>query len=195
MESIIKQFLFRNSGYGYGYGHGSGYGSGSDDGYGYGYGSDDGSGYGIKMYNGKMIYIIDNIQTIFESIRGNYAKGYILNRDLTIRSCYIVKVGNYFAHGETLKNAVRDATSKYNENLTINERLILFTNRFKLKEKYPAKEFFLWHNTLTGSCELGRKEFCREKGINIDEDKFTVLEFIELTKNSYGGDIIKKLKY
>lgn len=29
--------------------------------------------------------------------------------------------------------------------------------------------------------------------IEVDNDRFTVYEFIELTKNSYGGDIIQKL--
>lgn len=32
------------------------------------------------------------------------------------------------------------------------------------------------------------------ENINIDKDKFTVAEFIELTENDYGGEIIKKLK-
>jgi hypothetical protein len=41
---------------------------------------------------------------------------------------------------------------------------------------------------------MGRKNFCEEHGIDIDNDQFTVAEFIELTINSYGGEIIKELQ-
>jgi hypothetical protein len=40
---------------------------------------------------------------------------------------------------------------------------------------------------------MGRKQFCQEHGINLDSDKFTVQQFIKLTINAYGGDIIKQL--
>ena len=61
------------------------------------------------------------------------------------------------------------------------------------QKKYSAKEIFIWHHVLTGSCKAGRESFCRDKGIDVDNDKFTVYEFIELTRNSYGGEVIRKL--
>lgn len=60
-------------------------------------------------------------------------------------------------------------------------------------KKYSAKDLFIWHHVLTGSCKAGREAFCKDKGIDVDNDRFTVYEFIELTKNSYGGEIIRKL--
>lgn len=60
--------------------------------------------------------------------------------------------------------------------------------------KYDASDLFVWHNTLTGSCRFGRESFCKEREINIDTDQFTIAEFVELTKDSYGGHIINKLK-
>ena len=69
----------------------------------------------------------------------------------------------------------------------------MFTERFKLDKTYPAKEFYIWHNKLTGSCEMGRKAFVKDHGIDIENDSMTVAEFIHLTKDSYGGSIIKKL--
>lgn len=56
-----------------------------------------------------------------------------------------------------------------------------------------AKELYKWHNILTGSCEFGRREFCKDHKIDIDKDLLTVNEFIALTVNEYGGDIITQL--
>ena len=191
------------SGSGYGYGSGSGSGDGSGDGsgsgYGYGYGSGygsgsgSGSGDGLKSINGKTVYIVDDTPTIIESVKANYAKGFIIQSDLTLKPCCIAKVGNYFAHGDTLSEAHADAMSKYTQNMPVEERIKLFNEQFDRSKKYPAKDFFKWHNTLTGSCEFGRRSFCQERGIDIENDELTVEEFIALTKNSYGSDIIKQI--
>jgi hypothetical protein len=58
--------------------------------------------------------------------------------------------------------------------------------------KIAFEAFEKWRD-LTGSCKAGRESFCRDKGIDVDNDKFTVYEFIELTRNSYGGEVIRKL--
>ena len=58
--------------------------------------------------------------------------------------------------------------------------------------KYPNEEFFVWHNRLTGSCEMGRKAFAAEHGIDMSATS-TVEAFIELTKNAYGGSVIRQL--
>lgn len=175
-----------DNGYGYGSGHGDG--NGFDDGNGYS------NGYSISKYKGHKVYKIDYIKTVIESVKGNYARGYIISEDLTTKSCYIARKGDYFAHGATLKEAVRDAQRKYNDNLSEEERIKMFTEQFKRGEKYPAKTFFEWHNTLTGSCEFGRKQFCKEYNINLESDSFTVLEFTELTKSTYGSEIIKAVE-
>ena len=117
-----------------------------------------------------------------------------MQSDLTLKPCFIAKVGRYFAHGETLKQALSDATKKYSQNMPVEERINLFKETFDYSKVYPAKDFFKWHNTLTGSCEYGRKSFCQEKGIDIEKDILSVPEFIELTIKSYGSDIIKQLK-
>ena len=136
--------------------------------------------------------MIDSVQTIIKSIRGNIAKGFILNTDLTLEPCYIAKSGKYFAHGGTLKKAVADAVAKQISNMPIEERISEFRKEFKKGVKYSGRMFFDWHGRLTQSCEMGRESFCQNKGINLD-DMFTVTEFIELTKNEYGSDVIKRL--
>ena len=88
------------SGYGRGYGRGDG---GNGDGSGYGYGRGDGSG--IKNINGYNVYEVDRVPTIFTHIHGNVARGYMLERNVILKPCYIVKGNGYFAHGETLQEA------------------------------------------------------------------------------------------
>ena len=169
-------------------GDGSGYGDGDGSGYG------DGDGYGIEELNHQKVYKIDGVQTIIDSVHGNYAKGKILKDDLTLTECFVAKCGNFFAHGETLKQALADASEKYNENKPLEERIAEFNETYPDNDApIDGNELFSWHHVLTGSCLFGRKEFCSSKGLDINA-KYTVREFISLTENAFGSDAIKKLK-
>ena len=185
--------------YGDGSGSGDGYGSGSGDGYGSGYGSGYGdgssSGYGsgVKEVNGDTVYIVDNVPTIIKSVRDNIAQGFILQRDLTLKPCYIVKEQNMFAHGDTLHDAFTALQEKLYDDSTEEERIEAFRKKFpEYDTLYPNRDLFTYHHVLTGSCRMGRESFCKDKGIDLDGST-TVREFIELTKDSYGGDVICKL--
>ena len=223
MEDFIKQFLNVGSGgddgdgsgdgsgngyggYGDGVGHGdgSGHGRGSGNGYGgygRGYGDGSGNGYGdsygdgIKSFNDDKVYLIDDTKTIIKQIRGDVAKGYILQSDLTLTPTVVVKQNNKFAHGETLHLAYEALQEKLFDDSTEAERIEAFIKEFPhLDRDYRAKDLFRWHHILTGSCEQGRLAFCRDREINLDKDYFSVYEFINLTRDSYGGDVIKKLE-
>ena len=181
------------SGHGYGYGHGDG------SGFGFGYGCDDGSGFGfgdncgVKDINGNHGYIVDGIQTIIKSVRGNIAQGFIPQNDLTLKPCYIVKEQNKFAHGNTLHDAFTALQEKLYDDSTEEERIEAFRKKFpEYDTSYPNRDLFAYHHVLTGSCQMGRESFCLSKGINLDGTT-TVREFVELTKGSYGGDVICKL--
>ena len=195
MEAIndkIKRFLAISYGYGDGDGDGSGSGYGSGSGSGDGYG--DGSGDGVKSINGECIHMVDGMPTIIRSIHSTYAVGVILNKDLTLTHTYIAKVGNYFAHGDTLHQARESAEAKVLQNEPVEQRIQRFKEQYPdNNKKIPAMELFKWHNILTGSCEQGRRNFALNKGIDLDNDSFTIIEFVEITKNSYGGDIIKQI--
>ena len=192
------------SGYGYGdgYGSGSGYGSGDGSGSGYGYGdgygsgsgSGSGSGYGdgIRSFNSDPVYTIDGVPTILRHVRGNVAHGVILNRDLTTTNCYVAKQDNIFAHGETLANAMEALRDKLFEDMPVEERIAAFLKATEDGRAYPAQYFYDWHHRLTGSCDMGRRQFARDHGIDVDSDTMTLREFLALTKDAYGGSVIRK---
>ena len=208
VQGLLDNFLKieKKTGDGCGYGDGTGYGSGSGCGYGDGDGSGDGDSSGsgsgndsgddsgVVEYNHQKVYKIDGVPTIIDSVHGNYAKGKILKNDLTVRECFIAKCGNFFAHGESLKQALSDASEKYNENKPLEERISEFNEKFPDNDiLIDGNELFSWHHILTGSCLFGRKLFCSDKGLDVNA-KYTVREFISLTENAFGSDVIIKLK-
>ena len=176
-------------GSGIGFGFGIGFGSGDD----IGDGSGDGDGSGIKVFNGDKVYLVDDIQTIFISIRGNVAKGYILQSDLQLKPCFIVKENNKFAHGDTLRDAFTSLQEKLYDDSTEEERIEAFKKKFpEYDVKYDNGDLYTYHHVLTGSCRMGRESFVSDRGLSL-EAKTSIREFVELTQNAYGGDIIKKL--
>lgn len=187
--------------YGDGAGVGSGFGYGHADGYGSCYGSDncgyvDGEdGYGdIKALNGNIVDCVDAIPTIITQVRDNIARGYIISSDLTLSPCYIAKVGNSFAHGDTLREAVAYAEEKEINNMPIKERIKKFIETFgSLDSEHTGKKFYDWHHILTSSCSFGRNSFCKDHNINLD-NMYTVRYFLDITKNSYGSDVIKLIR-
>ena len=203
LENKIRKFVSVSSGYGDGYG--SGYGDGYGSGYGYGYGYGDGSGYGygdgsgygdgeIKTYNRQRVYYIDDVPTLIDRVRNNIAQGYIINRDKTISDSYIVRIGNSFAHGKTLHAAHSDAMSKHMRNIQEEERIAEFIKAHPdLDTEYPCKDLFKWHNILTGSCEMGRMQFCKDYHIDLDS-QYSIRFFLDITKDAYGGEVIKRAR-
>ena len=178
-------------GKGFGCGGGSGKGSGSSSDFGSGFG--EGNNIGLKEINGKEVYMVDGTQTIFTSVRGNVAQGFIVQNNLQLTPCFIVKENNEFAHGSTLRDAFESLQEKLYEDSTDEERIEAFKKKFtSYEEKYDNGDLFAYHHVLTGSCRMGRESFVKDKGLSLD-GKTSVREFVELTKNAYGGDIIKKL--
>ena len=73
------------------------------------------------------------------------------------------------------------------------ERIMAFMRDHDVMVEYPARDLFDWHGILTGSCRMGRETFCRNHGIDVEKDSFTVAEFVRLTKDAYGGKVIRQL--
>ena len=176
------------NGNGCGYGDGNGYGCGCGDGNGCGYGCG-----GVKEINGHAVYVIDNTRTIITSIHGNVAQGFILEHNTKLVPCYIAKDNNHFAHGKTLREAFASLQEKLYDDSTEEERIQAFKRKFPSYDtKYSNQDLFVYHHVLTGSCRMGRESFANSRGISLS-DKTTVRNFVQLTKDAYGSDIIKKL--
>ncbi len=183
---------------GNGCGAGTGDGTGDKCGYGCGAGTGDkcgyGDGYGIEELDGEKVYLVDGLSTIFKAIHGNAAKGYILQSDLTVKPCYIVKERNVFAHGDDLRKAMEALRDKLFLGLSEEERIAEFVKEHPEKDAaYSNRDLFDWHNKLTGSCLAGRNAFVKDRGLSL-EGQTTVADFIELTKRAYGGTVIQNLK-
>jgi len=170
--------------HGYGYGYSDGYGDGHGDGYGYGDGS------GIETVNGNAVYKIDGLRTVITSIKGDLARGAILRQDLSLADCFIARSGFFFAHGKTAREALSAAVDKSLQHEPIESRIERF-----LSNEFPMRvdELSRWHNILTGSCAFGRAEFIKAKGLN-DGQELTLLEFCEIARGEYGGEIIKQVE-
>nr|DAP67827.1 MAG TPA: hypothetical protein [Caudoviricetes sp.] len=191
LEEKIRAFLTVGDGSGYGSGDGSGDGDGSVSGYGYGDGSV--SGYGITSFDGRPVHRIDGVATILRSVRGNVAHGAILRRDLTTEECYVARQGGFFAHGRTLAKAMEALREKLFEDMPEEERIAAFLKETEDEKRYPAQHFYDWHHRLTGSCDMGRRAFAREHSIDVEGGTMTLREFLELTKDAYGGDVIRRV--
>ena len=176
---------------GFGNGKGNGFGDGFGDGGGY-CGGCNGKGKGLKSVNGYALFEIDGIPTGIYKARGNVAKGFILQNFAPV-DCYIVKDGDTYAHGITLREAEDALLEKIMENMDEDEAIEKFVERFKPNILYQNREFFEWHHYLTGSCRMGRENFCSNHGVDMDGES-TPEYFIELTKNAYGGETIRKLE-
>ena len=161
---------------------------------GYGYGSGSGSGYGLVEINSQKIYRIDSTPTIITSVHGNVAKGFIMQTDLTLTPCYVVKGNNLFAHGDDLRSAMTALADKMFDDMPEEDRINEFVKAHPDKDKpYPNQDLFDWHHRLTGSCMAGRNAFVKDHGLSLDGET-TISEFICLTENSYGGTTIRKLR-
>ena len=189
MEDVkIREWLSGDFGPGYGYGSGSGYS----------YGSGYGDGYGDSLFNGSLngctIYNVDSVPTIIKTIKGTIAHGMVVGADLTLTDCYIAKGRGFFAHGETVREAVEALENKILESLEPEEAIAEFIKNYPTLDTLELnQDLYDWHHRLTGSCKMGRDKFQKAHGLSLD-GRMTVGEFIELTKDAYGGDIIKKLK-
>ena len=216
-DHISRQFCHACGGYGNG-GFGriasAAAGSGEIDGSGYGARFACGDGceknedwcegcsnkYVLQKYKGQKVYYIDGIPCCPRHVRNNFAFVDIIEeKDFSTTPMFIAKGHGLFAHGMTIKEAAIALEEKRVAILGFEERkqefFEKFLESFNDHDKYPAKEFSLWHGRLTGSCEAGREHFAKEHNINLDEDMITLAEFFEIVKGAYGWGIIKKIPF
>ena len=137
--------------------------------------------------------MIDDVPTIIRKFKFGAAFGAILNSDLTLTRCWVAKGNNRFAHGATLTEAREALAGKLFDDMSEEDRIAAFWQAHNRTDKYNGRDLWTWHHRLTGSCEMGRNQFCADRGIDIDGTEWTVAQFVELCKDSYGGGIIRRL--
>ncbi len=135
---------------------------------------------------------VDGMQTFITHIRNNVAKGFFIVHN-NIIPCFIVKAQGVYAHGATIKEAFYSLQAKLFNLSTEEQRIEEFKKKFPdYNKEYNNLDLFTAHHELTGSCLMGRKMFMIEHNKTM-EGKTSIKKFIELTKDSYGSEIINKL--
>ena len=78
------------------------------------------------------------------------------------------------------------------DDMPVEEKLEAFREQFTPGESYTVADFYDWHHHLTGSCTQGRDAFAQDHELSMS-DTMTPEEFINLTKDAFGGRIIRQL--
>ena len=146
----------------------------------------------ITRFNGEPVYYIDGMPTVLRSVHGNVAHGFTVGDDLTTTECYVARGQGYYAHGKTAKEAVSSLERKIVSNMNTDDKVKEFVKRFDKDGKYPVRDFYDWHGTLTGSCTFGRDNFAKEHDIDM-EGEMETKEFLRLTKDAFGHEVIQKV--
>ena len=101
----------------------------------------------------------------------------------TDKTTYLVKDGEIYSHGATLKEAKKSLKYK------ISSRDTSEFKKYKLNDKLDQKTLIRAYRAITGACEAGTRYFCEN---NILPQKCTVKKAIELTKGQYGNERFKE---
>ena len=127
----------------------------------------------------------DGLKTIkiLEKKRGNIT--IIKGISFDDNEVYLVKEGELNAHGNTLKQAIEDLTFKKLKDTEVSETV---------KEiKKTGKVTRLQYRAITGACQFGTEQFCKQHNIE-DLEKIELKKLREiLTTNNYGAEKFWKL--
>jgi hypothetical protein len=95
---------------------------------------------------------------------------------------FVVKKGDKFAHGKTVKAALTDLRYK------ISDRDTSRFSGWKPSDTKSIEDLIEAYRVITGACEFGVKSFCAGKKL---KSKYKVSEAIKLVGDSFGADKFK----
>lgn len=137
--------------------------------------------------------IDDNDAAFIEGLRGGIVRASEERENLLKQLAVKEQYDKVAKQIEGIKKERKALQEQLDDDSTEEERIEAFRKKFpEYDTPYSNRDLFAYHHVLTGSCRMGRESFCKDKGIDLDGST-TVREFIELTKGSYGGDVICKL--
>ena len=130
------------------------------------------------------IQMIDGIATVIRSKKKRdeftIYEGSLFNRK---EKCFVAKRDKYYAHGETIKQAIEDVNFKFlQENLEVQD----LVNQIKRKQTISVSEFRL----LTGACKMGCESFMKQN--NLTETTYPLTKALDLLKNQFGWSKIQE---
>ena len=139
---------------------------------------------GIYSETNKPCIIADNIlsEVISKKKSGNVEVYKVKNNDSTKHS-FIVKEGNLFSHGKTIKEAKKSLLYKISDRDTSK-----FSN-LTLKSKLNLRKSIEAYRTITGSCEEMTRSFVED---NMEDRDYTIKELIKITKGQYGCETFEE---
>jgi len=134
------------------------------------------------MLNGEPYITVDNILSKVINKKGNVYK--VINYGENKES-FIIKDGDIYSHGKTIKEARDSLIYKI-----INKDTSVYNN-FTLKTKVTKEEAIKMYRSITGACESGTRYFVEQNRDKL-KDKFSIKEIIALTKYQFGNTEFKE---
>ena len=124
--------------------------------------------------------IADNILSKVIKKKGNI---YHVQNYGSDKITYLVKDGDIYSHGETLKEAKESLKYK------ISNRDISEFEKYTLDDELDDITIIRMYRAITGACEAGTKYFCENNKL---PKKCTIRKAIELTQGQYGNESFRK---
>ena len=94
-----------------------------------------------------------------------------------MEQCYLAKVGDYWAHGKTVKEAIQDAKYKATLNADISDVVA--------EIKQTGIVTIAQYRAITGACREGCRRFLQSIG-KPDATELPLADVMEQVKNHYG---------
>lgn len=138
---------------------------------------------GIYSKTNTECVIIDSILSEVVNKKNNVYKVKNYNKDkksFDNEISYIVKDGDIYSHGKTIKEARDSLVYK------ISNRDTSIYKDLTLSSILTKTDTIKCYRVITGSCESGVRNFV--ESVNIDKDKFTIQEIVDITKRQYGNN-------
>jgi len=139
---------------------------------------------GVRIVQGnKTIQMVDGIATIMRKKKRvsdiNVYEGKFFNRN---QKCFVANKGDYWAHADTIRQAVEDVNFKFlQENFNVEE----IVKEIKESKTITVNQFRL----LTGACSGGCSNFMEQR--NLTKTEYPLNEAFEILKGQFGWDKIR----
>ena len=123
---------------------------------------------------------IDGIMSI---VLKKHKNVYLVQNLGSTKKSYIVKDGDIYSHGDTVKEAKESLIYK------ISNRDTSKYTTYSLNTKLTKKEAIEMYRVITGACEAGTRYFVEN---NIIPEDLTVKKVIDITVGQYGNESLKE---